>query len=435
MELKLNIQQTQNLSLKQALSVTVLQLGQSELCELLEKERLENPVIEQDTYSVAPQHAEVEPYFKVSYQNADIDFLNELNGEEDCKSLAEHIFLQIKLSALSHDDKINAATLCGFLEKSGYILSDVATICSQTGLTATDVNKAIKFIQTLDPSGVGARSLSECLLLQINTDDILSQRLAKDFLPQIANGKLSSIATALKISLAEVEKAVRSIKSLNPKPGFLYGEQAPPIFVVPDVIVTLQNSEVFVALSKESAITIKISNSYSELLKNCTDKDTVKYLGEKLEKARWLQQCIENRSKTLLLVATAIVRRQEDFFLSHIGTLKPLKLRDISGDTSLHESTVSRAVKDKYLQCGRGILPLKQLFSGSNSSTSPENGEAISSHTTKEKITVLIKNEDPLHPLSDQRISNILKADGILCSRRTVAKYRDSMGIASTNHR
>lgn len=437
MDLNLNLVQSQVLSLKQTLSVTILQLGQSELCDFIEKERLENPALDLESSPlIVSDFTPSVPFTPRSVSpDEDFDFFGELNGEEDCESLTEHIFSQIKLSDLSYQKKMCAATVCGFLEKSGYILSDTDTLCQLSLLSCEEVEGAISFIQTLDPTGVGARSLSECLCLQLEETDDISRKIASDFLPLVANGKLSAIANALKTDLEKIQSAVKRIKALNPKPGLLYGNQSKPIYVLPDIIVTVENSVVSLALSNENIPVLKISSGYSNLLKECKDETAIKYLVEKLEKARWLQQCIENRSKTLLAVACAIVKHQSDFFTLPAGQLRPLKLCDIAKEISMHESTVSRAVKDKYIQCSRGIIPLKQLFSGKSSGSFKEGKLEVSAHTIKEKIQKMIKEENKTCPLSDQRISDVLRSTGIICSRRTVAKYRYALGIPSTNQR
>ncbi|MEG1049055.1 MAG: RNA polymerase factor sigma-54 [Oscillospiraceae bacterium] len=435
MNINLSVEQRQVMSQKQALSVSILQLGQSELCEFLAKEKLENPAIDPDSFVVPYETATYQPtyfYKKSSSSDTDFDALEELNGEEDTQSLADHIFHQIKLSTLTQNEKMCAAVVCGFIEKSGYLSTPVDAICQQSLLSPTEVLCAIQFIQTLDPLGVGAENLSHCLCLQLDPQDTLGRAIATDFLSQVADGKLSLIAAALKTTVEEVTAAVLRIKALSPKPGLIYGRQLAPAFVVPDIILSVEGSKAYITLANADSSTVHITAGYSRLLKDCTDEKTTEYLTEKLEKAKWIKQCIENRSKTLLAVGNAIIAHQQDFFTLPNGQLHPLKLEDIAGEISMHSSTVSRAVKDKYLQCSRGIFPLKQLFSGGSVST---NGESVSAHTVKEQIKSLIALEDRAKPLSDQAISDILKENHIVCSRRTVAKYRESMGIASTNRR
>ncbi|MEG0020110.1 MAG: RNA polymerase factor sigma-54, partial [Oscillospiraceae bacterium] len=379
---------------------------------------------------------ELQPFYYCkkgeSASGEDFDALEELNGEEDCESLADHIFHQIKLSDLTQNEKICAAVVCGFIEKSDYLSTPVDAICEQSLLSPTEVLCALRFIQTLDPLGVGAENLSHCLCLQLGANDTLGKAIATDFLLQVADGKLSAIATALKVSVEEVTATVLRIKALNPKPGLIYGRQLAPAFVVPDILVSVENGSAHVSIANQGSSTVHITAGYTQLLKSCTDEKSMAYLTEKLEKAKWLKQCIESRSSTLLAVSTAIVKRQEDFFLLPTGQLHPLKLEDIALEISMHTSTVSRAVKDKYLQCSRGILPLKQLFSGGCAAC---DGSEVSAYTIKERIKSLIAMEDKAVPLSDQAISDILKKSGIICSRRTVAKYRESLGIPSTKHR
>ena len=276
---------------------------------------------------------------------------------------------------------------------------------------------------------MGARDLRECLLIQLKQKGAsgLACRIAEDFLSELAKNRLGYIAKKLEASEEDVRAATEEIRDCEPKPGSGFFSGRPVEYVVPDVLVERERDELTVLLNGFAAPRLRLSYSYVRLLRQGAGAETEEYIAKKLKQAEWALQCIAKRESTLKQTAAEIVERQKEFFLRMDGQLRPLRMADVAQSMGVHESTVSRAVKDKYLQCDKGVFPLAAFFS---TALSTDGADAVSADSVKQRLRALIEQEDKAKPLSDRELTERLQGEGVQISRRTVAKYREGMGIA-----
>ena len=282
---------------------------------------------------------------------------------------------------------------------------------------------------------MGARNLQECLLIQLKQKNAsaLSMKITRNYLDELAKNRLSYIAKAEKISMERLMRALQEIRSCQPKPGSGFAGEVNVQYVVPDVLVERRGEEFIVTTNTTVMPRLTVSHSYVKLLREKADAQTEEYITEQLKRAEWALQCISRRESTLQQVVEAIVEKQRDFFSEPQGQLVPLRLVDIAEQLNIHESTVSRAVKEKYLQCERGVCPLHTFFS--KSMAKAEVAENISADSIKNRLRAIIDAEEKTKPLSDRELTEHLTAEGVQICRRTVAKYREAMGIAGASGR
>ncbi|HEX7238930.1 MAG TPA: RNA polymerase factor sigma-54, partial [Longimicrobiaceae bacterium] len=348
-----------------------------------------------------------------------------------------------------------ATSLNDFLKESGADWADTREELRPYALE--EAESMLRTIQAFDPPGIGARDLRECILLQLRDSAVqeivrrngggepdeeevraqlsanLAFRIVEGYFDQLINHRWSEISKELSITPRDVQDAADEVAKLDPKPGLKYSNHGDN-YIVPDLIVEKIDGEYLVFLNDTSLPRLKLSRTYRDIA-----KDKKKFVGEnkefisnKLNSANWMIQAIEQRRQTMLKVMNFIVDRQRDFFERGVQYLKPLTLREVAEVIDMHESTVSRVTNEKYVQTPRGVFPLKFFFSSGLSTTS---GEDVSARGIKAQIEKLVSEEKPAHPLTDQAIVNILKEEGIQIARRTVAKYRDQLGILSARMR
>jgi RNA polymerase sigma-54 factor len=291
-------------------------------------------------------------------------------------------------------------------------------------------------IQSLDPPGVGARDLRECLMLQLREaglEQSVPYRLVRDCFDELINHRWSEISKRFGISPSDVQRAADEIKKLDPKPGLVHSSNSDN-YIIPDLIVDKIDGRYHVFLNDTNFPRLKLSKAYQEIArdKKKFEGENKEFISNKLNSANWMIQAIEQRRQTMLKVMNYIVERQRDFFERGVQYLKPLTLREVAEVINMHESTVSRVTNEKFVQTPRGVLPLKFFFSSGLSTTG---GEDVSARGIKAQIQKLVSEEDPRHPLTDQAIVNILKQSGVQIARRTVAKYRDQLGVLSARMR
>ncbi len=296
--------------------------------------------------------------------------------------------------------------------------------------TIEEAERMLKVIQLLDPPGVGARDLRESILLQLaqkGEADSPAYRIISDHFESLINHRWNDIARALGLTPMEVQDAADSISHLDPKPGLRYAVD-PEQYVIPDLIVEKIDGEYMVFANDTSLPRLRISQSYKDVARDKTKftGENKEFIASKLNSANWMIQAIEQRRQTMLKVMTFIVDRQREFFERGVQYLKPLTLREVADHIQMHESTVSRVTNKKFVQTPRGVYPLKYFFSSGLSTVS---GDDLSARAVRDKIKGMVGEEDPKKPLTDQAIVSILKSDGVQIARRTVAKYRDQMGI------
>jgi RNA polymerase sigma-54 factor len=302
--------------------------------------------------------------------------------------------------------------------------------------TQADAEGMLRVIQNFDPPGIGARDLRECILLQMrdqHLEDTLAFRIVDRYFDQLINHRWSEVSKELTITPKDVQQAADEISKLDPKPGLKYA--APPDnYITPDLIVEKIDNDYLVFLNDTNLPRLRLSRAYREIAKdkNKYKGENKEFIANKLNSANWMIQAIEQRRQTMLKVMNFIVDRQREFFEKGVQYLKPLTLREVAEVINMHESTVSRVTNEKFVQTPRGVLPLKFFFSSGLSTTS---GEDVSARGIKDKIKKLVEEENARRPLTDQAIVNILKEEGIQIARRTVAKYRDQLGILSARMR
>ncbi|PTX59612.1 RNA polymerase RpoN-/SigL-like sigma 54 subunit [Melghirimyces profundicolus] len=436
-------------------AIQVLQLSASDLIQYIQEQAIENPVLEmddterepvmEDPTSMSSEHlADWGSFMRGnagSYPRS--TFTWEEDGENPVEriadtdnSLAALLEEQIRyLTVDAHTRKI-CEYIIGNLDGDGYLRVDFKECCKRFNWTEEDFERALGVVQTLDPAGVGARSLAECLGLQLSRKgekDPVIFRIVESHLRDLAEGKVKQVAERLGCSVREVQRAADQIRKLNPRPG-LACHGSSPRYIFPDVTVREFDGEYEVSVNESYIPRLGISTHYERILRSDDEgsRQAVTYIKDRIQSAMWLLKSIEQRRNTLYRVTRAIVDFQKDFFRYGVSHLKPLTLREIAEAVELHESTVSRATRHKYMQTTRGLFPFRYFFPAGLSS---RGGGITSSKSVKDKLERIIENEDKKKPLSDQKIADFLKDHGIRISRRTVAKYREEMGIASSQAR
>ena len=349
-------------------------------------------------------------------------------------TLADHLMWQIQLSELSERDREIGAVIVGNLNEDGY-LKDVTSedLARQAGVEVADVERVLSRIQSLDPVGVAARDLKECLLIQARTYHPDNRRLAlliERFLPELERKNFAQIARGLRCSLEEVKVLVDTVTRMEPRPGRAYSSEE-VVYLQPDVYVFKVGDEYVTVLNDDGLPKLKISPYYEETLAKANG-DTRDFLQEKYRYAMWLIRSLQQRQSTLRKVTESIVRFQRDFLEKGVTALKPLVLRDVAEDVGMHESTISRVTTNKYVHTPQGIFELKYFF---NSRIVSESGDDCSSKAVKSRIRALVEAEDPRNPLSDQQIVELLRKEHVVIARRTVAKYREALGILPSARR
>ena len=350
-------------------------------------------------------------------------------------SLFDHLAWQLQVAGLSEQEVRVAGVIIGNISDEGYFmhvtLAEVAAECDCDEDYAEEV--LVDIVQQFDPIGVGARDLRECLLIQarfLECGAIVEEVIGKH-LDNIEKKNYGAIARAMDVELEEIVEAARLISQMEPRPGRPYsGDDAQ--YVTPDIYVRKVEGEWKTMLNEDGMPRLRISNFYRNALSQGGNSDTRKYVTDKLNSAAWLIRSIEQRPRTLVKVTESICRFQKEFFEHGVNFLKPLILRDVADDIEMHESTVSRVTNSKYVHTPHGIFELKYFF---NSSINKTDGDNLASEAVKSKIKALIGQEPGNEPHSDQTLVELLKADGIEIARRTVAKYREAIGILPSSKR
>jgi len=352
-------------------------------------------------------------------------------------TLAEHLHSQLVLLDLQPEVMEIAENIINNLDRNGYLQHPLPDILEamEKPYTLEQAEEALRVVQSLEPRGVGARDLKECLLLQLDPDDDnfeLKKRIIIEHLEDIEKNRLPQIARALGITIEQLKELISEIGTLNPKPGSLYGGDVVP-HVVPDVVVVEDNGRYEVIIQDHYMPKLYISPEYRRLLRDKNNSPEAKeWIKRKIESANWLIDSIEQRRKTLYKIASKIVEKQKDFLDHGVSHLKPLKMQEVADEVGVHVSTVSRAIAHKYMQTPRGIFDMKYFFTGG---LAKADGEVEATDSVRQKLLDIINNEDKRHPLSDEQIARKLREQGIDIARRTVTKYREAMNIPSSRKR
>lgn len=453
MELKIDLSQKQVLSQHMVQSMEILQMNAHELESYIEKLALENPVIElPDSVSIQPDSRADDLQRKLDwlestdlqnkvYYQQERSAENMQNNWHDSsaseENLSDYLLAQILLSDYSKEERAIIEFMILSLDSRGYFTDELSSVAQYFSVSIDDIQKLLCAIQSLDPAGVGARDLKECLLLQLYRKKDYSpvtESLIQNHMEDIAKNHLHDISKKLKISIDEILVACEEIRALNPKPGNSFSNREQLHYISPDVVVVKLEDKFEILINEFQYPHFTISSYYQHLLKETPDRETKTYLQEKIAQAQWVTSCISQRSSTLSRVMKSLVEKQRDFFLYGIGHKCPMKLMDLAAELNLHESTISRTLRGKYVQCSWGIFPLNYFLTSIAARTSG-NAEEKTPEQIKALIQKIVDDEDKKKPLSDQGISQRLEEFHIKISRRTVNKYRTEMGLPDKSGR
>ena len=457
MDLKLQVKQTQTLSQRMIQSAEILQMTSQELNTYINELALENPVIDIVEPPTAQEQRESieqqewlnsfneENYYLYQRQNNDddYDFKSSWNiNTDDGETLQDYLWSQLITENFTDQETEIIKFMLECLDNKGYLEESTETIASYFGTDTEIVEDLLSDLQALDPSGVCARTLEECLKLQLERRDILTpvlESIIDNCLEMVAKNQIPAIARKLRLSPTETAGYCQIIKSLNPKPGVSFSSRDQLRYIIPDVTIVKFKDHFDILLNESMYPTIELNSYYRQMNQNPESSELKEYLGNKIRQAEWVKQCVTQRGKTLMQVSRAILEHQEEFFTFGPAHLNPLRLADIAQELDIHESTVSRAVSKKYLQCSWGVYPMNFFFSRSvavQESRSNESGaQSVTAADIKRVLREIIEEENKKKPYSDRLLGEKLAERGISISRRTVAKYREEEGIADASGR
>lgn len=468
----LGLHQTLRMTPQLQQAIKLLQLSRMEFETAIQKEMEENPILEEMTTgpedgpvsqeASSPEKIELEgatgeqqqvqdprkqdefeweSYLDTSSKapregsTGSEEIMNYENIISSSQTLYDHLMWQLNLSGFNEEEMKIATILLGYVDDDGYIKTPLEQIATEENVTVEELAETIPLLHEFDPPGVGSRDLRECLLvqakhLQEDTKDLVE--LINNHLKDLEKKNYEGIAKAMGRSLEEVIDLCKIIYEMEPKPGRAF-MSSDTQYVTPDVYVHKVGDDYVVALNEDGLPRLRISNFYKSAMKDDgTNKVAQEYIRDKLKAAIFLIKSIHQRQRTIYRVTESIVKHQRDFFERGPEFIKPMILRDIANDIGIHESTVSRVTSNKYVHTPRGIFELKYFF---NSGINTTSGESLASESVKLKIKDLVSKEDIKNPLSDQAIVDLLKKDGIQIARRTVAKYRDVLGVLPSSKR
>jgi RNA polymerase sigma-54 factor len=451
-------------------AIKLLQLNRMELAQHCQNELLENPILEELEGSgdkTEPKMRETQPEVRTQDDEVnpnsqqgmdDVNLENLLNnhsqrkeetryrvrGNDDLPSyeatltsvttLAEHLLDQAQLTKLSDTEMRFVQAIIGNLDENGYLATTLEDMALARDVSVRVLEHALSKVQELDPAGVGARDLRECLLIQtrhLDENDLL-RVMIRDYLPLLEKRKYDEVAKTLKISVQEILQTVERMKKLDPKPGRQFFDESSQ-YITPDIYVRMINGEPVISQNEDGLPKLRLSSYYQSLLTNTKSTDEEKeYIHDKMRSALWLIRSIHQRQRTIYKVTQSIIQIQRDFFDEGVKALKPMVLKDVAQDIGMHESTVSRVTTNKYVHTPQGIFELKFFF---NSGIKSVTGSDMASEAVKQRIKAIIDKEDPRKPYSDQEIVEILRQSDVDIARRTVAKYREMLGLLSSSKR
>lgn len=435
--LKTELRQELKLTPQLMQSMEILQMNSQELLEYLEKVSEENPLVDQED-NAALRSAYEELRQQASWIDGGISaptFSHEdgslpERGRVDRETETLAAFLRDQLDRMRLPKPLLA--LCRYLaelvDEDGFLESGDLEGLSELKIPQALIDQALETIQQLEPAGVGARSLSECLLLQLDRQANVSPavlEIAARFLPELGRKHYGPICRELGLTLEEAQAAEKVIASLNPRPGSAFQPAEPALYVRPDIFIVELDGELKAVLNEYYLPHVSINSYYARLLKESGDQEAKTYLHQKMQQAKWLLNSLERRGSTLRRCAEAILEAQRPFFAGTTSELAPMNLVSLAESLELHPSTISRATHGKYLQCRQGTYPLRYFFNRAV-------GGGTSRQAVKQRLLHLIRDEDPRRPLSDQALCCLLEREGAAVSRRTVAKYRMELGIPSS---
>jgi len=452
-ELNISLNQKLSLSQRMVLSAKILQMSSIELNDYIKELSESNPIIEytekeaeQNKFDTLRKKLEwidaVDEQNRYYYSEDRDDEASNDNWNfriENSNTIEEYLLSQINTQKLPKNIKKAVEFAVKSLDENGYLKESADTISAFCGISEVEAQKAIDFAKTLDPLGICAFDLKECLLIQLlseNTPDLTAVAIVENHLDLLARNQLKTIAKLLNTSLDNILISIHKIKTLNPRPASGFSTNDSLNYITPDAYIYKTKEGFYeIKLNDYYSPSIKINGYYKDIIKISDDIKAKEYVRTKLNQAEWVIKCIDKRNSTLNSTLKLIVEKQINFFDYGPGYLVPMKLSDIASILNCHESTVSRAIRDKYIQCRQGVFPIAYFFTCPASSASNDTLQSVSQESVKNRIKDIINNEDKLKPLSDREISELLEKEGIIISRRTVAKYREAMEIGGTSIR
>ena len=477
LEMRLDLKMSQQLVMTPQLqqAIKLLQLSRTDLIDAVRDELMENPLLEEQSEIAATevQVQTVEDLRKKEKEQETKDVSGDSDAQEARKeidwesyfenyssptpgtgpqrlrdddmpgfeatltrseTLFDHLMWQLQVSDFTEQEERVAAAIIGNIDDAVYMRGvTVEGLAEQLDQDAEYVEEVLEMVQKLDPMSVGSRDLRECLLIQARFHELgaIVEDIITDHISNLEKKNYQAIARDMDIELEEVIEAAKLISQLEPRPGRPFSGDEPR-YITPDIYIKKVDGELRAMLNEDGMPRLRISNFYRNALAGNASSETKKYVTERLNSAAWLIRSIQQRQKTIVKVTESIIKFQGAFFQKGVEHLKPLILRDVAEDIGMHESTVSRVTTNKYVHTPQGIYELKYFF---NSSIQGAGGDNLASEAVKSKIRVLVGKEDPKKPCSDQKLVELLKSDGVKIARRTVAKYREAMGILPSSKR
>ncbi|AQX53276.1 RNA polymerase factor sigma-54 [Priestia flexa] len=431
MEVGLFQQQSLKLSMSKELSqaISLLQYSSLDIASFIQEQAMQNPLID---FGDAPLVTSRPSVYKQN-ANDDKDLLNSIASKQE--TLTEHLLGQIVFLELTTKEHDIICYMIENLDEHGYLKEDLMLVAQACSCNLEEVEMVLNSLQQLDPIGVGARNLQECLLIQLEQSGQLSDELEiilTEYFQEFAYKKWSKISKECSISLEQVQKYHDQIKRLNPRPGLLYATQAER-FIIPDYIIKKEGYELVAYANEELDFRLSVNDAYRQSLMLQDNHAVKSYLQEKYREFQWILKGIQTRKQTLNAIVHGLLEKQQRFFQHGPSFLQPLTMKELADYINVHESTVSRATTHKYIQTPFGTFSMKSFFTASLKLGTTEETSVM---TVKELIKQLVEKEDKKKPLSDQQLTNqLLTEHDVKISRRTVAKYREQLNIASSNQR
>jgi len=437
--------------------LNILAMPIPELQQLVEAEMLENPVLELDDMDLDEDgQTEADETEREQAQEDErawddwLDMYDDLDSTEistprdpnaetantdefvgGYQSFDDYLLDQIGMLDIPQEVDTAARAIVGSLDDDGFFVGDCAEIAAVAGVPADVAEEALRVVQQLDPPGVGARTLAEALAIQaeqLGIDEPMLDTIVREHLDDVAANHFRKISRALKVDEAEVRRVVEVLKTLNPRPAGAFSPGPSPGYIVPDVTLRRFGDDWLIIPNNESIPTLRVSPRYRRMLRSGSraDDETKRYLKDKIRSAESFIKNIDRRKGTVSRITEIILEVQSEFFENGTGMLRPLRLEDVAVEIGVHLSTVSRGVTGKYMATPYGLFELKHFFSGGYRT---RQGIDVAATSIKQRLKEIVRDEDPVKPLSDQKLAELLRSDGVTVARRTVAKYREELGI------